>query len=147
MRLGGKAAITVSAGALTAALGGLAGLSGPAAAGVTASPAAAQATVIIHPDVVHAGHGSKQPPTTADCEKAFSVACYEPAQIQQAYNLPMLYGKGVNGAGATIVIVDSFGSPTIADDLATFDAQFGLPAPPSFKIIHPAGAIPPFDPA
>ena len=30
MRLGGKAAITVSAGTLTAALGGLAGLSGPA---------------------------------------------------------------------------------------------------------------------
>ena len=78
MRLRGKAAITVSVGALTAALGGLAGLSGPAIAGAAASSAAAQATVIIHPDVVHAGHGSKQPPTTADCEKAFQVACYEP---------------------------------------------------------------------
>jgi subtilase family serine protease len=147
MRLAGKAAITVSVGALTAALGGLAGLSGPALAGATAGSAAAQATVLIHPDVQYVRHGSKQPPTTADCEAAFQVACYEPAQIQQAYNLPLLYGRGVNGTGATIVIVDAFGSPTIADDLATFDAQFGLPAPPSFKIIHPAGAIPPFDPA
>ena len=103
--------------------------------------------MIIHPDVQYVRHSSKQPPTTADCEAAFQVACYEPAQIQQAYNLPMLYGKGVNGKGATIVIVDSFGSPTIANDLATFDAQFGLPAPPSFKIIQPAGAVPPYNPA
>jgi subtilase family serine protease len=141
----GKAAITVGAGALIA---GLAGLNGPAVAGVAAaSPAAAQATVLIHPDVQHAGHSSGQPPTTAECEAQFQVACYEPTQIQQAYNLPMLYAKGVNGKGATIVIVDSFGSPTIASDLATFDGQFGLPAPPSFTILQPAGAVPPFDPA
>jgi subtilase family serine protease len=144
MRLGGKAAVTVSVGALTAAL---AGLSGPAVAGVTAGPAVAQATVTVHPGVQDAGRGSEQPPTTAQCESAFQVACYEPAQIQQAYNLPVLYGKGVNGKGVTIVIVDSFGSPTIADDLATFDGQFGLPAPPSFKIIRPAGAIPRYDPS
>ncbi len=50
----------------------------------------------------------------------------------------------MNGKGATIVIVDSFGSPTITHDLATFDRQFGLPAPPSFKIIRPAGAVPRF---
>jgi subtilase family serine protease len=145
MRRRGKAAITISVGALT--LAALAGLSGPASAGATASPAPAQATVIIHPGVLHVGHSSKQPPTTADCESAFQVACYEPAQIQQAYNLPMLYAKGVNGQGATIVIVDSFGSPTIVNDLATFDGQFGLPAPPSFRIIRPAGAVPPYDPS
>ena len=52
----------------------------------------------------------------------------------------------MTGKGATIVIVDSFGSPTIRSDLATFDQTFGLPAPPSFKIIQPAGAVPPYDP-
>jgi subtilase family serine protease len=148
VRLGGRAAIIVSAAALA---GGLAGLSGPAiagaGAGAAASPAVAQATVLIHPDVQYAGHSSKQPPTTADCESAYKVACYEAPQIQQAYNLPALYANGVNGKGATIVIVDSFGSPTIRNDLATFDGQFGLPAPPSFKIIQPAGAVPPFNPA
>ena len=148
MRLGGKAAITVSVVVLTA------GLSGPAIAGAAASPAArpaaslaaAQATVLVHPDVQQAGRASGQPPTTAECESAFRVACYEPPQIQQAYNLPVLYAKGVTGKGATIVIVDSFGSPTIKNDLATFDGQFGIPAPPSFTILRPAGAVPTFDP-
>ncbi len=101
--------------------------------------------MIIHPDVHYVGSSSQQPPTTADCQASYQVACYEPAQIQQAYNLPGLYNQGVTGKGATIVIVDSFGSPTIANDLTVFDQQFGLPAPPSFKIIRPAGAVPRYD--
>ena len=44
------------------------------------------------------------------------------------------------------MIVDSFGSPTIRHDLAVFDQTYHLPAPPSLKVIAPAGAIPPFDP-
>ena len=44
------------------------------------------------------------------------------------------------------MIVDSFGSPTIKSDLATFDKQFGYPAPPKFTIITPAGKIPAFNP-
>jgi subtilase family serine protease len=144
MRLRGKAAFAVGAGALAAALVGLA----PArAAPAGAGPSAPAAAVIIRPGVQHVGHSSRQPPTTADCEASFQVACYEPAQIRQAYNLPVLYGQGVDGRGATIVIVDSFGSPTIADDLATFDQQFSLPAPPSFEIIRPVGQVPRYDPS
>src|ERR1700722_16200291 len=145
MRLRGKAAIGVSVGALTAALGGMAGLSAPVAVGAAAA-AAPQPAVFIHPNIDHVGHGSSQPPTTAQCEAAFRVACYEPDQIQQAYNLPMLYAKRVTGKAATIVIVDSFGSPPIQADLVTFDSTFGLPAPPSFQVLQPAGAVPPFDP-
>ena len=52
----------------------------------------------------------------------------------------------MTGRGQTIVIVDSFGSPTIQNDLKVFDQTFSLPAPPSFKIIQPAGAVPPYDP-
>ena len=98
------------------------------------------------PGVLHAGRATSQPPTTADCETAFQVACYEPGQIQTAYNLQPLFQRGVTGRGQTIVIVDSFGSPTIRNDLKVFDQTFGLPAPPSFKIIQPAGAVPPYDP-
>jgi subtilase family serine protease len=141
MHLGGKAAITVSVGALTAALSGLAGLSGPPAA-VTA-PAA----VTVQPNDLHSLHASSVPPSTANCEAVFQVACYQPGQIQQAYNLPPLYAQGITGKGTTIVIVDSYGSPTIQHDLAVFDQQFSLPAPPSFTIIQPAGAVPPFNPA
>jgi subtilase family serine protease len=118
----------------------------PAASGPAASSASALADVAVRPGVQHVGRVQASPPTTAYCEKEYKVACYQPAQIRQAYNLPRLYAGGVTGKGTTIVIVDSYGSPTIRPDLAAFDRAFGLPAPPSFGIIHPAGAIPPYDP-
>jgi subtilase family serine protease len=82
-----------------------------------------------------------QPPTTAQCETDFGIACYQAFQLQRAYNLAPLFAKGIEGQGQTIVIVDAFGSPSIASDLQTFDAQMGLPNPPSFKVITPAGPI------
>jgi len=74
-----------------------------------------------------------------------------PAQIRAAYGLPPVTDltrpgplKGITGKGQTIVIVDSFGSPTIATDLARFDRYFRLPAPPSFRVIQPAGKVSPY---
>jgi subtilase family serine protease len=106
--------------------------------------------VRIYPGVTHipplqgpAGRVSG-PPTTAQCEAQFQVACYDPSQIQDAYNLAPLFAKGVDGKGETIVIVDSFGSPTIGNDLGVFDQAFGLPAPPSLTVIQPAGPVPPY---
>jgi len=91
------------------------------------------------------GHAFKaqSPPTSLECLAADALGCYSPAQIQQHYHLGPLYARGLNGAGKTIVIVDSFGSPTIAHDLKTFDAAFGLPDP-KLTIIQPAGPVPPF---
>ena len=106
----------------------------------------ALATVTASPGVIRIGHAQSAPPTTADCEKAYKVACYEPGQIQQAYHLPAVYASGVTSKGATIVIVDSYGSPTIKGDLSVFDHTFGLPAPPSFRVIQPAGQVPPYTP-
>jgi len=119
---------------------------GPAGYSVRAQSAGALADVAVRPGVQRAGRVQASPPATADCEKLYKVACYQPAQIQQAYDLPSLYARGVTGRGRTIVIVDSFGSPTIRNDLAVFDKTFGLPAPPKFTIIHPAGNVPPYDP-
>src|ERR1700748_2958145 len=59
----------------------------------------------------------KQPPTTAQCESSAGIACYSPNQLEQAYNMNPLYKIGLNGRGKTIVLVDSFGSPTITQDL------------------------------
>jgi hypothetical protein len=144
-----RIAVTFGAFGLTAALVAAAGPGSGASGLIAAWPAAsgrvgtsgptgsALADVTVRPDVQHVGHARANPPTTADCEKEYKVACYEPAQIQQAYNLPPLYASGVTGKGATIVIVDSFGSPTIRYDLNVFDRTFHLPAPPSFRIIHP----------
>jgi len=105
------------------------------------------AGVIVRPGVIHAGRAQAGPLSTADCEQAYQIACYGPAQLRQAYDLPALYAQGVTGRGTTIVIVDSYGSPTIRHDLGVFDKAYGLPAPPSFRIIQPAGRVPAYDPA
>jgi subtilase family serine protease len=86
------------------------------------------------------------PPTTAYCLANFGLHCYQPFQLEKAYNLKPLRDAGIDGRGRTIVIVDSFGSPTIEHDLHVFDQTFGLPDPPSLTIIQPAGPVPPFDP-
>jgi subtilase family serine protease len=146
MRLKRKKVFAASAGALAAALGGLASLSAQgAAAAAAAAPAAQRAAVTVQPGIQHVGRVEKQPPTTAGCEAAFKIACYEPGQIEQAYNLWPLYSQGVSGRGSTIVIVDSFGSPSIRHDLALFDTTFRLPGPPSFQVVEPDGAVN-FDP-
>jgi subtilase family serine protease len=125
-------------------VGALVLLSGCLFAGGT--PAVAAANIAISPMVIARFGSATQPVTQQQCEVLFAAECYVPAQVQTAYNTQPLYNEGITGKGQTIVIVDSFGSPTIESDLATFDAEFGLPAPPSFKIIHPAGMLPPWDP-
>jgi subtilase family serine protease len=114
----------------------------------TAAPAATPRPALL-PTVTGArtvDHTFDTPPTTASCQASIGISCYNPQQLQTAYDLAPLYRRGLNGAGRTIAIVDSFGSPTIRADLAQFDADFGLPSPPKFDIIQPAGAVPAFDP-
>jgi len=61
-----------------------------------------------------------------------NIVCYSPAFVKKAYEYPST--ATLDGTGQTIVIVDAFGSPGIASDLATFDTVFGIPAPASFTI-------------
>jgi subtilase family serine protease len=61
-----------------------------------------------------------------------NIVCYTPKFIKKAYEYPST--ATLDGSGQTIVLVDAFGSPTIASDLALFDAVFGIPNPPSFTI-------------
>jgi subtilase family serine protease len=104
------------------------------------------ATAAAQPLHVLYSHRFAQPPTTADCETSIGIACYSPNQYQQAYDMNPLYNAGLDGKGRTIVLVDSFGSPTIQSDLKQFHQDFGLSAPPNFDIITPAGTPPKFDP-
>jgi subtilase family serine protease len=67
-----------------------------------------------------------------------NIVCYSPTFIKKAYSYP----STLDGSGQTIVIVDAFGSPTIASDLAVFDALFHIPAPPSFTIFCGDSATP-----
>jgi subtilase family serine protease len=87
---------------------------------------------------------SVQPNPLRSCQK--TGVCYGPDQIRQAYGFQSLLNKGVTGAGRTIVIIDAYGSDTIQQDLAGFDAYFGLPAP-TLNVIYPDGPPSPTDPA
>jgi subtilase family serine protease len=64
--------------------------------------------------------------------------------VRAAYHVGRLFGRGITGRGQTIVIVDSYGSPTVGRDLAKFDKTFHIAAPPSLEIIQPAGPVPPY---
>jgi subtilase family serine protease len=86
------------------------------------------------------------PPASTRCRRSYGLACYSPRQIARAYDLAPLYAQGLDGRGRTIVIVDSFGSPTIHHDLRVFDRAFRLPGPPSLRVLQPAGQVPRYDP-
>jgi subtilase family serine protease len=60
-----------------------------------------------------------------------TILCYPPNFLRKAYDFP----STLTGMGSTIVIVDAFGSPTIAADLKDFDGNFSIAAPPSFTIL------------
>ncbi|HEY7417375.1 MAG TPA: S53 family peptidase [Ktedonobacteraceae bacterium] len=82
-----------------------------------------------------------QPPTYTDCQKA-GFLCYSPQEMRTAYSLTPLINQGITGSGQTIVIIDSYGSPTAWQDLQTFDRDYGLPDPPSFSQLAPYGSVP-----
>ena len=66
---------------------------------------------------------------------------FTPAQIRHAYGLDQISfgGTPADGRGTTIAIVTAYDSPNIAADLATFNATFGIPAPPSFQKVNQTG--------
>lgn len=57
--------------------------------------------------------------------------CYTPQQISDAYDVTPLHQAGYLGQDQTIVLVDSYGSPTAANDLKVFHDTFypNLPDP------------------
>jgi subtilase family serine protease len=67
---------------------------------------------------------------------------YDAAEMQQAYGLNRVYKNGLDGTGQTIVIVDAFGSNTIAADANLFSELNGLPPLTSsnFAIYTPNGS-------
>jgi subtilase family serine protease len=121
---------------------------GVAGAATDRSAPLSRPTAKVKPFVIERGNipNLTFPPSTSYCLANFGYHCYQPAQLAKAYNLTPLHSTGIDGSGQTIVIVDSFGSPTIQEDLKTFDKEFGLPDPPSLTVIQPAGPVPAFDP-
>src|SRR5262245_50848550 len=66
-----------------------------------------------------------------------------PAQVRHAYGFDQMAavnGTSLTGKGQTIAIVDAYNDPYIQSDLAAFDRQFGIAAPPSFKVVSQTGS-------
>jgi subtilase family serine protease len=108
---------------VTLAFAGAAALGlGPTGAGLAASGSLPQpAPTIADYQFLSA---SITPPGQADC---ISVGrrCFNPTSMQHSYNLTPLYPEH-SGQGVTIAIIDSFGNPNMASDLANFNTQMGL---------------------
>ncbi|MQS15187.1 S8 family serine peptidase [Streptomyces kaniharaensis] len=135
------ALLAVGATALTAGT-----ISVPAVGATTAAPSHNLAGVHVRP--ASAGHhnaeGRVAPLSTTQCVSQIGIHCYSPLQYRTAYNLNPLYQQGITGKGRTIVIVDSFGSPTIQHDLEVFDKQWGIPDT-QVEVVK-WGNVPVFDP-
>ncbi len=119
-------------------------------------------TIYLHEDVAKAAsptiisHAIKVTPQVRDagipdntgtfpCQNpTYVIHCYGPKQIRNAYSIQPLLDRGINGSGRTIVIIDAFQSPTVREDLNTFNKAFGLNSA-RLNIIAPDG-LTPFDP-
>ncbi len=73
-----------------------------------------------------------------ECQHQYASACFTPQQLRVAYGFQPLLDRGTDGRGQTVVLMEFANAPPrppgpqvtdIRQDLALFDAVFGLPAP------------------
>jgi subtilase family serine protease len=57
----------------------------------------------------------------------FGGQVYTPRQVRIAYGVESLCQQGYTGKGQTVVLIESFGSPTIQADLDAYSKRFSLP--------------------
>ncbi len=131
------------AAAAAAALVGGAALVGSTVASSSAAAAASAGTGSIvyqvRPIAIQASASTSAAGLTPGaCIASVGLACYDPQILHQAYQVPWTIDGAAAGTGEQVAIVDAYGSPTVALDLATFDAAFGLP-PADLHVYHPDG--------
>jgi len=129
-RVLGVAGSLASSGLLLASIAG-----GAAVAPVSAAivPMAAEA-----PDSPVAPASTPACQTPAPFHPNARFHCYTPAQIMAAYGVDKLHNAGLMGQGQTIVLVDSYGDPTAAQDLQFFHDTFFKDLPnPNFTQMAP----------
>ncbi len=100
--------------------------------------------IVLAPDDAQTPTGGSYACVDPDGHPRSSVFhCYTPSNIYAAYGVDALHAEGTTGKGETIVIVDSYGSPTAQADLDRFSDTFGLPRT-TIQFIYPDGT-PPFN--
>ncbi|MEP6855927.1 MAG: hypothetical protein ABJA33_10695, partial [Pedococcus sp.] len=137
LRIGLAAAVAGCVG-LAAGAPALAGTTTPVSTGTSLSARAPESA--FHA----AGAGSADPASCTrpapDGRVSTTIHCYTPDQIRAFYGLAPLTAATTDGAGQTIVLVDSYGSPTAASDVAFFANTFHGPKP-DFEAVFPLGKV------
>jgi subtilase family serine protease len=112
-----------------------------------AAAAMAAAGTLVLAGGCSSGTGSSPPrplarPTASaavgNCRRQYASACYTPQHLRVAYGIQPLLGRGIDGRGQTVVLMEFANTPPpvaqpgavtdIRQDLALFDAVFSLPA-------------------
>lgn len=106
------------------------------ASSAKASPVNAPFSYSVHPKAKFVGVNLN----FSNCVPTNTTDCATPTVLRTGYDFP----SNETGAGKTIMIVDAFGSPTIAADVAKFSTDTGLPKP-NLTILYPGGK-PTFNP-
>lgn len=142
MSIRSRRAVAVAAGsALALAVAALAPASGVAKSNrAAASSPAFQPMYVTAPQAPAPSSQTGTPPACVFPDGTIGnplLHCYTPQDIRSAYGVDQV---GLYGAGQTIVLVDSYGSPTAAADLQTFHDTFFPNLPnPDFDQVFPLG--------
>lgn len=80
-------------------------------------------------------------PLTCPADITDDANCQTPRSLRVAYGVESLMQRGYTGKGQTIVDIVSYGSPTLQQDMDTFDQEFGLP-PITIQVMAPIGTVP-----
>jgi subtilase family serine protease len=115
----------------------------PAATASPASPAGPQSSKA--PESAFTAASAAADPVACrrpapDNRVSTTIHCYTPNDIRDHYGLDPLTPGTTDGEGQTIVLVNSYGSPTAANDLNFFAKTFGGPTP-DFEAVFPGGKI------
>ncbi len=117
------------------------------ASGKPTTSAASKIVYQVHPialrSVLSTPAASQIPPyspgmSPGQCVILYGLACYTPQILHSAYQVPWKINGQLAGTGESVAIIDAYGSPTVASDLATFDKSFGLPAA-NLHVWYPTG--------
>ncbi|MBF6590544.1 MAG: S53 family peptidase [Ktedonobacterales bacterium] len=87
------------------------------------------------------GRGAPLPPPGRTVNGRY---LFTPDELRAAYGLAPLLQLGFTGKGQTVVVVVSFGSPTLQQDVAVFSRAYGLP-PARVTVLAPLGTTRAFD--
>jgi subtilase family serine protease len=112
---------------------------GTAAVGAVVHPFVAQAPESAFTDAAPGALGVACHRPAPDNRVSTTIHCYGPDDLRSFYGLGPLATSN-DGAGQTIVLVDSYGSPTAVQDVQFFAQTFGGPAP-DVEQVFPGGQI------